>query len=187
MTDTLQQLPSAERLKFETSNLDINEDEAGEGAKASSSTADLQPLYDIVTQHQESLKLMQKEVSVIGERLEQQQYDKFAIFESDNLDPLKNKVQDIYIEVTEKIVELSEKLQNELAGFTQGRKQIEATLQTLKQTTVGQAALDDLRDSLVTLVSESVEQAKEDVVGDQFDVINQNTAELHKMLATQAS
>ena len=123
MTDTLQQLPSAERLKFETSNLDINEDETGEESKPTST--DLQPLYDIVTQHQESLKLMQSEVSAIGEKLQQQQHDKFAVFESDNLNPLKNKVQDIYIEVTEKIVVLSEQLHSELQGLTTSRKQME--------------------------------------------------------------
>lgn len=103
---------------------------------------------------------MQNEVSVIGERLQQQQFDKFAVFESDSLDPLKNKVQDIYIEVTEKIVDLSEKLQRELSGFSKNRKQLEESLRALEQSTVNQATLDELRDGLITMVSQTVEQAK---------------------------
>ena len=51
----------------------------------------------IVTSHQESLLLLQSELSQVVQTVERQAQDKFAIFESDSLNPLKGQVQDIQL------------------------------------------------------------------------------------------
>lgn len=57
---------------------------------------------------------MQRELQNQADKIAQSQLDKFAVFETDSLDPLKNKVQDIYLEITEKLIELTRQQNGEL-------------------------------------------------------------------------